>query len=212
MAGDAFKKVQPGQRMEMTAEVYNAFIDAARAFREQQHDMGGGASALVRQHAIFVRVRNQTGQNLERFTVVALRTPIILPENNVAEFKSQVAFNAELPTPPLENETIAILTEPLATDAIGRAVVAGATPAKVNVLDLSHRFAEPVAGEPGFKSAPCGRARILWREAATGERWAVVLLSGCGCCSGSVVTDCCGFPMPRKLILRFTGAIAIIEA
>lgn len=36
MAGDAFKKVQPGQRLEITAEAFNAFLDAARAVREHQ--------------------------------------------------------------------------------------------------------------------------------------------------------------------------------
>jgi hypothetical protein len=34
MAGDAFKKVQPGQRLKITAEAFNAFVDAARAVRE----------------------------------------------------------------------------------------------------------------------------------------------------------------------------------
>jgi hypothetical protein len=28
MPGDAFKKVQPGQRLEITAETFNAFLDA----------------------------------------------------------------------------------------------------------------------------------------------------------------------------------------
>jgi hypothetical protein len=36
MAGDAFKKVQPDQRLEITAEAFNAFLDAARAVREHK--------------------------------------------------------------------------------------------------------------------------------------------------------------------------------
>lgn len=36
MAGDPLKKVQAGDRLNIPAEAYNAFIDAARASRSQQ--------------------------------------------------------------------------------------------------------------------------------------------------------------------------------
>ena len=37
--GDAWKKVRAGQRLEIPAEAYNAFLDAARAERAQQHNI-----------------------------------------------------------------------------------------------------------------------------------------------------------------------------
>jgi hypothetical protein len=43
---DAFKKVSPGQRLNIPAEAYNAFVDAARYARDRQADMGGRPSAL----------------------------------------------------------------------------------------------------------------------------------------------------------------------
>ncbi len=48
MAGDAFKKVQPGQRLEITAEAYNAFLDAAREHKQ----FGTEASQFFRQSGI----------------------------------------------------------------------------------------------------------------------------------------------------------------
>jgi hypothetical protein len=42
---DALKKVSPGQRLNIPARSYNAFIDAARFARDRQTDIGGGPVA-----------------------------------------------------------------------------------------------------------------------------------------------------------------------
>ena len=49
--GDAFKKVQAGQRIAISAEAYNAFIDAAQAVREHKQ-FGTEASQFFRQSGI----------------------------------------------------------------------------------------------------------------------------------------------------------------
>ena len=46
MAGDAMKKVQPGDRLKIPAETFNTFLDTARAFRGQQQDRGVHNSPL----------------------------------------------------------------------------------------------------------------------------------------------------------------------
>jgi hypothetical protein len=71
MAGDAFKKVQPGQRLEITAEAFNAFLDAARAVREHKV-FGTEASQFFRQSGI-VKVKNASGADQGRFAVLGLR-------------------------------------------------------------------------------------------------------------------------------------------
>jgi len=52
---DAFQKVSPGQRLNIPAKAYNAFVDAARFARDRQSDLDGQPSPVdfaLRQMAI----------------------------------------------------------------------------------------------------------------------------------------------------------------
>jgi hypothetical protein len=74
-----------------------------------------------------------------------------------------------------------ILAEPIAAGKIGRAYAAGVCPVRVNVAGESHRFAACEPGDTGqLHSAPTGPAELLWTEAGTGQRWAVVRIGGGG--------------------------------
>ena len=68
--GDALKKVQAGQRMEIPAEAYNAFIDAVREERARRHSIQQEAGLEVRQTGI-IKVRNQTGTDQDRYHIQA---------------------------------------------------------------------------------------------------------------------------------------------
>src|SRR3989304_3836388 len=83
MAGDPLKKVQAGERLNIPAEAYNAFIDAARAARGQQA-LGADPDAFARQTTL-AKVRNLTGSNRGRFSIEGLSQPIVLPADNEAE-------------------------------------------------------------------------------------------------------------------------------
>jgi hypothetical protein len=73
--GDALKKVQAGQRMEIPAEAYNAFIDAVREERARRHSIEQDAGVELRQ-TVMVKIRNQTGANQDRYNILALRNPL----------------------------------------------------------------------------------------------------------------------------------------
>lgn len=85
MPGDAFKKVQPGQRLQITAEAYNAFIDAALSVREHKQ-FGTEASPFFRQSGL-VKVKNASSSGQARFAILGLDSPIIQPADNLDEFK-----------------------------------------------------------------------------------------------------------------------------
>ncbi|ADV62997.1 hypothetical protein Isop_2423 [Isosphaera pallida ATCC 43644] len=177
MAGDAFKKVQPGQRLEITAEAFNAFLDAARAAREHKQ-FGTEASQFFRQSGI-VKVKNASGADRGRFAVLGLTEPIILPANNETEFKRQVTFEGVVPAKNEHKGKFAVLLEPVAASKIGLAVVAGVVPVRLQV-DPGQLYdcAEIIDGNTqALRNVPHGSARVLWIE-ATGstERWAVVRL------------------------------------
>ena len=177
MAGDAFKKVQPGQRLEITAEAFNAFLDAARAVREHKV-FGTEASQFFRQSGI-VKVRNASGADRGRFAVLGVTEPIILPPDNLDEFKRQVTFEGTVPVKNVHQGKFAVLLEPIATGKIGLAVIAGVTPARLQVdPEQLYDCAEIIdGGTQALRNQPHGSARVLWVEGAgSTERWAVVRL------------------------------------
>jgi hypothetical protein len=177
MAGDAFKKVQPGQRLEITAEAFNAFLDAARAVREHKQ-FGAEASQFFRQSGI-VKVKNASGADRGRFAVLGLTEPIVLPADNPAEFKRQVTLEGVVPAKNEHKGKFAVLLEPVAAGKIGLAVVAGVVPVRLQVDPAKlYDCAEIIDGNTqALRNVPHGSARVLWVE-ATGstERWAVVRL------------------------------------
>jgi hypothetical protein len=177
MAGDAFKKVQPGQRLEVTAEAFNAFLDAARAVREHKI-FGTEATQFFRQSGI-VKLKNASGADRSRFAVLGLSEPIILPADNLDEFKRQVTFEGTVPVKNVHKGKFAVLLEPIAAGKIGLAVIAGVAPVRLQVDPVQlYDCAEIIDGSTqALRNAPHGSARVLWVESSgSTERWAVVRL------------------------------------
>ncbi len=177
MAGDAFKKVQPGQRLEIPAEAYNAFLDAARAVREHKQ-FGTEASPFFRQSGL-VKVKNASGSDQARFAILGLASPIIPPGDNETEFKRQVTFQGVIPVQHDHAGRFAVLLEPVAAGKLGPAVLAGVVPVRLQV-DPAHLYdyAEIIPGNTTrLRNTPHGSARVLWVE-DTGSpvRWAIVRL------------------------------------
>lgn len=178
MPGDPHKKVLPGQKLEVPAEAFNSFIEAARYVRARQHGTQSEAGAEVRQTGI-VKVRNKTGADRDRFNVLALDKPIIGPTDNLEELKSKLNFDGIVPPDPVKPGRFAVLLEPLRQDAIGRGVVAGVTLVRLQVdPDHLYDYAEVEANSTSrLRNVPHGSARVLWVEDGNeAERWAIVRL------------------------------------
>ena len=175
MPGDPFKTVAAGQRLEVPATAYNAFLDAARQTRGRLHETEADAADEFRQTGI-VRVRNNTGFALPRFGVLALSEPIVGPAANLQEFKNKVNFEGGTPYEPIAAGRFAVLLEPLDVNAIGRGIVAGVTPVKVTVdPDHLYDFAEMEPGNTlSLRNAPAGSARVQGHdisESSARARW-----------------------------------------
>jgi hypothetical protein len=177
MPGDAFKKVQPGQRLQITAEAYNAFIDAALAVREHKQ-FGTEASPFFRQSGV-VKVKNASGSDQARFAILGLDSPIIQPADNLDEFKRQVTFRGVVPQSSDYVGRFAVLLEPLATGQIGLAVSAGVVPVRLAVSpNRLYNHAEIIPeNSTQLRNLPHGSARVLWiDDDNSSERWAIVRL------------------------------------
>ena len=173
--GNPFKKVQRGQKLEIPAEAFNTFIDAALDFKNRQRSQGQ-ESTSSRPSSTLIKVRNQTGQTRNRFDVVALVGPIIQPASNEQAFQNEPALDGVVPTLPEHSGRFAILHEPVAAGEIAhRACVSGVTVARVNVTNERHRHADIANGTCDYlQSCDAGGAIILWKEPGTGVKWAIV--------------------------------------
>ena len=171
MPGDPFRHVRPGQKLEVPAAAYNAFLDAARRERGRMLDTGRDRDADGRKYGV-IKVRNASGGDVPRFGVLALTGPIIAPYPELAEFQAQVAIDGETPVGP--DKPFAILLEPLEDQAIGRAVVAGIVPVRLTTDGPPGLgYAVPIDGSViNLRPAAAGPAWIVWTD---GE-WALVHL------------------------------------
>lgn len=169
---DPLKKVQPGDPLQIPAASFNMFIDAARAHRDRQHTQDQGAQPTMRTGGMAL-VKNASGADQDRFAVLGINTPIILPTDNLNGFKNRVAFNVVVPTAD-HAEKFVILTEPLAAGRLGKGMVSGVTPVKLSVQSEDDEYAAVKVGETGFLETGQGPAQILWKEPGTGTKWGIV--------------------------------------
>jgi len=172
--GDKFRQVQSNQKVAISAPTWNAMLEAAKAHEFSKFNSTSGDNPLFRQ-ADICKVRNDSGNTLDRFSVVELSNALITPQENEAEFQSRAAFRVILPTKQARGK-FGVLLEPIPSGRIGRAWVSGVCPARVEVVDEKHRFCEAVAGNAALRTDCFGSARILWREPGLGLRWSLIRL------------------------------------
>ncbi|AMV35255.1 hypothetical protein VN12_24230 [Pirellula sp. SH-Sr6A] len=170
---EPFRKVQPGDPLRIPAEAWNALMDLSQFQRNQRHNQLSDTEGTSRQTSL-AKVRNQTGVDLDRFSIVALGSPIVSPTDNLNEFKNQSNFQGLLPSANTKSR-FGILLEPLGENRIGTAVVSGCVIARVSVGMQVYDCVETVPGEHGFlRNVPHGPASVMWIESTGTIRWAVI--------------------------------------
>lgn len=207
-------KVSPGQPLRIPAETFNAFVDAAVAYQATRtsRQAEGGASLPT---AGIVTVRNDSGADQDRFAVLGIGTPLILPTENAAAFQERVAMALVAPDEDAHADRICILQEPIAAGKLGRGLILGVTPVRLDVQAEDDRVASVVTGETGsLKTGSTGAARILWKEAGTGEVWGIVQIPSGGAGGGSpnLVLEVTSANHPWMVgdVLRWNGSAWIL--
>lgn len=171
--GDQFRKVQQGDPLRIPAEAWNALIDLSQHEKNNRHNQQFKDEGSIRQTTL-AKVRNQTGFDLDRFSIVALGTPIITPEDNLTEFSRQVSFQGLVPSADTGSR-FGVLLEPLKNNLIGTVAIAGCVIARVSVGTFVYNAVETIAGQSGFlRSVPHGPASLVWIESTGAIRWAVI--------------------------------------
>ncbi|GIX04631.1 MAG: hypothetical protein KatS3mg114_0500 [Planctomycetaceae bacterium] len=167
--GDSLRKVRRGDPLRIPAETFNTFIDAARDYQNRTQDRGSPHRPELRQAGI-IRVKNSTGSDLDRFHVLGIEQPIFTPAESLFSFQDPIAVVGATPNEDHHLGRFLVLQEPLRSGMIGRAVVSGVTPVRLNVLDEEHDWADIEEGETdSLKTDTAGSAFILWKEPPGGS-------------------------------------------
>ena len=188
MAGDPFRRVQPGQPLEISADAWNAVVDAARDFRRRPAQGGDADVPALAPGECYVE--NKSGQNLDQFAVLGISDAMLNPNTNAEGFAERSAVTGVKPTADHEDGKFAVVVEPVPDGQVARAVIGGSTVCKINVTSESHKFAKAKADTTsGLVSSSSGPCVILWKQAGTGDgKWALVRFGGSG--GGAVRVQC----------------------
>lgn len=176
------EKVRAGESVAIKASTWNAFIDAANFASEARHNqVSGGTSAGVGNGIILVKNGENTAW--ERFHALMLTDIAVTADANETEFIScaPVFIGKKMSTETAERP-FAILLEPIGAGEIGRAMLMGITPAKVDIKNDDDAYAvpSPTSDTGALDSSSSGVARIVWRGSAKGEQWCLLQLGGAG--------------------------------
>ena len=173
------EKVRSGEGVVIKASTWNAFIDAANYAKEQRQNQFGKTLKSGIATGV-VLVKNAESETRDRFSALVLNDIAVPPNLNEDEFTScPPVFIGQKMTEEREGE-------PLAKDQIGRAMVLGIVPAKVNIRDTDDQYAVPVPGSStgALQSDSTGVARILWKAGGSSSQWCLLQLGGAGSGAG----------------------------
>jgi hypothetical protein len=199
------ERVSPGDRFKPSAHDWNELGELVRS-RKMQVNGGGGESGLVEQGVTVIQVKNESGEDLQRRSILGLGEPLALPTgDDLDKFKNQRVFRGAKPTTDHLGKFV-ILLESLAKDAIGDALLVGLSQVQISVDDEQHDRADVEPDElTRLKSRPDGAARILWKESGTGTKWALVCL-GPPPARIPFANDS-GEEIPAYAVMRLTGDV-----
>jgi hypothetical protein len=170
------RKVVTGEKFSVKAKTWNSFIDAAVYVKQRQADLLSKTPRRDTKSGI-VLVRNSTDEDLGQFAVVALGALIITPSDNEQDFRNNLPIFE--PIKDGISDPFGIAQKPIRKNEVGPVMLSGISPARINIENEDHEFAEVT--EDGLKSSSNGTLRVLWKEEEEGEdKWAILLLGASG--------------------------------
>jgi len=187
--GNRLKKIRAGDPLRVSAETYNAFVDAAQSHIDKQFgNSSRSLESLFSRSATTVLVKNASGFDAPRFGILGIDKPVIAPSVNQIEFLNRVVLSCIVPSGLVHNSKFVITMEPIPKGSFGMAWISGVCPVYLNVSDVDHEHAEIESTlMTALKSSEEGIAQILWKESGTGTKWAVVRFGGTGGGGGSAI-------------------------
>ena len=111
MSGDDLRKVRPGEPLRIRAGTFNAFIDAARDYRQRQQGIAQQPTQAFRDSGTAL-VRNDSGADRARFEILGVDSVVVSPVDNLDAFKNTVVLTGVTPQQPTHLGRFVVLAEP----------------------------------------------------------------------------------------------------
>lgn len=180
----SIKRLGPNETLPIVPrETFNTVIDLRELLAGKRFDRKTQPSLPERDTA-YVLVRNDSGHDVDRFGILGIKEPIVLPSDNELEFKSNWALACDTPStgsseyPAGHFGRFVITIEPIADGKVGKAYIGGVCPVKLDVAsgDDAPTHAEIIDGDRTMlQGGSSGTATVLWSGAGpSGEVWGLV--------------------------------------
>jgi len=174
-----YDHVTPGQPFKPPAEVWNSFLDLAAGSRRSRFHTGEEADYELFGQTV-VDADDGTGASLERFQIVGLDTPPVLPSGSggIDAFITGLRFAASVPSLTTHRRKWGIIARtPCLSGATISVIIAGLAVAKVTINSTSHPYATVTNSDrTKLASALVGCAEILWAAGTSGDQWCILRL------------------------------------
>lgn len=178
MPADPLQDAAVGETSPLVTKLdtVNGVLEAARDFRRRRlGNTGGEVATDPKPPACYCWIRNDTGGDLDPFSVVVPGTPVISAVDAPHSVNRTPVYPGTVPA--ATTDLFAVLTEPVADGSIGLAVIMGQAVCDIDVTDVTHGYATPKTSDSAkLASAAAGPARIIWKATGTGTKRAVVLI------------------------------------
>jgi hypothetical protein len=177
--------VAAGQKISIAAADWNdlqSMLSQWRANGRRLAPDGASISGGSRGHEILIK--NTTSSDIAAFGVLALDQPVIdfTTTANASERFNGIRFKGIAPSTSTPHYgKFCVLQEPaLKTSGFARAVVAGMTLVKLNIVDAEDTACDITNNQTGYlTTSGHGSARLLWKQNATGtDKWGLAVLGG----------------------------------
>jgi hypothetical protein len=180
---DPLRKVRRGEALSIPAEAWNRLMDIARADGSDRL-LGDAEQGAARRDLDVALVKNTTSRDLPLWGGITLGAPVFPPASGTGgslpqDFAERTVLTGVEPAACAGRG--AVLLQPLAPGAIGRAVVSGILCCRVRVTASGMRRAAFVPWDASAESTypladHAGPIELLWTEPGTGVRYAVAML------------------------------------
>ena len=165
-----FQRFQRGQLFRPNQQTVNGMVAAAESYQFHARDPGDAGndfySPSYQFEGIYIQVRNDSGSALPRFGVGGLNGPLVSDSQKLTTFQEQPRFSVVTPAATIHTGKFCILLEPLATGAIGPAMLVGTCMVEIRLAAAPPQCnwnADVADGQAGYLApADGGMAQVLW--------------------------------------------------
>ena len=163
---------QPGQRFSFTARLYNDLVEIVSQWRQgkfgNRRDNG--------QRSPVLRIRNDSGGDLDRFAILGIDGVVFAESDNSNEFKGNPTLKGTTPVIATHAGKFAVLIEPCKNGKFARCMVSGHAVVQVDMIDADDNWCDVKASNAELSSYGAGSAQIIHKPSGTGVKWCLVQL------------------------------------